>query len=241
MAIVNLGQNDLEIGNSWHAYTPAVVAAGDIVPLRLSLISPAPSDLISKCVVRYKLDLDYPNGDYKYLLRQENCWYADDQQYVEVRVPPYLKTVGSLLVEARRFYRFRGVNPGSTMELAIEFDTDEVTNVLTLGNRYEVFTFGAIAANTIGTLDFAGVSGQWRIVGVWLDMTGALASDAMEITIRVGTNVVSYWNLTFDQVPWQPPTHVIDSNNNIQIRPTANVSSVILYAVEAEVTGVVAL
>ena len=241
MAIINLGQQDLEIGNDWHTFTPAVAAAGDVIPLRLSLISPAPSDLISKAIIRYKLDIDYPNGDYKYLLRQENCWYADDQQIIEVTIPPYLPTVGAMVVEARRFYRFRSFNPGSTMELQIEFDTDEVTNVNQPDDKFRIFTHGAIAANTVGVLDFSGVTGLWRIYSVWLDMTGVTASDAMEITINNGGNVTSYWNLPATDVPWSPPPNIVGAANTIFIRPTADVANVVLYAKEAELDGVVAV
>ena len=239
MAIVNLGQNDLELGNSWHGYTAAVVAAGDVIPLRLSLISPAPSDLISKAIIRYKLDIDYPNGDYKYLLRQENCWYADDQQIIEVTIPPYLQTVGAMVVEARRFYRFRSFNPGSTMELQIEFDTDEVRNVNQPEDKFTIFTHGAITGGTVGTLDFSGVSGLWRIYAVWLDMTGVGVDDSMEITINNGANVTAYWNLPLEQVPWQPPPNIVGAANTIFIRPTADVSNVVLYAKEAELDEVV--
>lgn len=168
-------------------------------------------------------------------------WYADDQQIIEVAISPYLQTVGVMVVEAWRFYRFRGVNSGSSMELQIEFDTDEVRNVNQPEDKFTIFTHGAITGGTMGTLDFSGVSGLWRIYAVWLDMTGAGTDDSMEITINNGGNVTAYWDLPLEQVPWTPPANIVGAANTIFIRPTADVANVVLYAKEAELDGVVAV
>lgn len=132
-------------------------------------------------------------------------------------------------------------NPGSPMSLGIEYETDEVRNVNEPEDKFQIFTHGAITANTVGVLDFAGVMGLWRIYAVWLDMTGVTASDAMEITINNGGNVTAYWNLPATEVPWQPPPNIIGAANTIFIRPTSDVSNVILYAKPAELDTVLAV
>ena len=238
MVLVNLGNNDLEIGNTWHAFTALSVTPGDVIPARISLISPDPDQLISKAILRYSLNTDGIGSDDFAIQKQFNIWYNPLPQIVELAVPLYFPDVTTLTIEARRFYRFRSINPGSTMNLQIEYETDDVYNLDTTFDKFDIFTHGAIAANTVGVLDFAGITEPYRIYSVWLDMTGALASDAMEITINTSGNVTSYWNLTLDEVPWQPPPNIVTSATDILLRPTADVSNVILYAKPAVLNSV---
>lgn len=241
MAIVDLGTQDLEIGNDWHQFASAVVQSGDIVPLRYVVSSPDPDELISRVVVRYSVEAPTPGGTLYQVRGGYDVWYSPRQQLYATEIPSFPEDIGALHLEARRFYRFRGINPGSQMLLQVEYETDHVKNVNEPEDKFEIFTHGAIAAGAIGVLDFSGVVGLWRIYAVWLDMTGVVASDGMQITINDAGNVVSYWNLPATEVPWTPPANVVGSGNTIFIRPTADVSNVLLYAKPAEISGVVAV
>lgn len=241
MAIVNLGQQDLEIGNDWHQFTSAVVAPGDLVPLRLLMISPSPDDLISRAIVRYSVEAPFPGGTIYQVNGGFDVHYSGSQQLFTIELPPFPDDIGRLHIEAKRFYRFRSYNPGSPMELSIEYESDHVRNMNTPEDKFRLFTHGAITGGTVGTLDFSGVTVLWRIYAVWLDMTGVGVDDSMEITINNGGNVTAYWDLPLEQVPWQPPPNIVGAANTIFIRPTADVANVVLYAKPAELDGVVAV
>ena len=241
MAIVDLGTQYLELGNDWKQFVPTPVVAGDILPLRLSLISPSPEDLISRAIVRYSVEVNPPGGTVYGVGSGFDVYYSPNSQLFRIEMPSYMDGIGLCTVEARRFYRFRGVNPGSPMSLGIQYESDEVRNVNVVEDTFRVFTHGAIAAGTVGTLDFSGVTGFWRIYAVWVSTSAPAASDSIEITINLGASIVSYWNLGMDEVPWIVPPNLVSAANSIFLRPTSDLASVTLYAKRAELDGVVAV
>ena len=241
MAIINLGQQDLEIGNDWHQFTSAVVAPGDIVPLRILMISSSPSDLISRAIVRYSVEAPFPGGTIYQVNGGFEVFYSGRQQLFTINLPPFPDDIGRLHVEAKRFYRFRSFNPGSDMELSIEFESDHVRNIDDPDMKFTTFTHGPISQNGTGTLDFSGLTAEYQILAVWLDMANPNQSDSMDVDIKAGGNVVSRFVLSGDEVPWIVPANVISSVNTIDISPSKAVDGVILYAREVENTATIAV
>lgn len=95
--------------------------------------------------------------------------------------------------------------------------------------EFIVIETGPIAANTAKRLDLFLYGHTMMLESVWSDpVTGS--NYAMDFKVFWGTNEIFYFNLTSNQIPYIFPPIVVTSDLSIEVKPTAAVNKILVYA-----------